>query len=118
VSDLKANTPDARASSRALDSRSSAVKADVELLCAALNHDYIDGTLSDYYRDVRPTTALGRELRETGNASITPGRALSLALRDYATTHPVAASWPDDAMPQCAQLFEELGDLESAPATQ
>ncbi len=87
-----------------------ALRADLELLCAALNHDYVDGTLTDYYKDARPKTALGERLRREGDESTQPGRALAAAYLEHIAKH--AAETPGPDMPECARLFEELDDLE------
>lgn len=82
--------------------------ADLEVLCAALNKDYVDGTLTDYYGALkgRMTTAFGDDLRRRGEASMEPGRILEAARK----TLGVAAG--DPATPACDKLFDELDDLE------
>ncbi len=86
-----------------------ALQADFELLCAALNHDYVDGTLTDYYKDARPKTAIGEALRREGNESTQPGRALAAGYREHLSAR---AETPGPDMPECRRLFEELDDLE------
>ncbi len=80
--------------------------ADLETLCAALNHDYVDGTLTDYYRDLSIKTEFGADLRRRGEASMKPGRILE-AGRETLGERP-----GDPATPACEQLFDELDDLE------
>lgn len=80
--------------------------ADLEALCAALAHDYIDGTLTDYYRGLRMKTAFGDDLRRRGETSMHPGRILE-AGRAALGDRP-----GDPAAPSCAPLFAELDDLE------
>lgn len=83
-------------------------QADFEALCKALNHDYIDGTLTDYYGRVTPTTALGRKVRTEGNASVTPGRDLIAALTTFlGPDHP-----PGSQMPHCNELIDQIDELE------
>jgi hypothetical protein len=80
--------------------------ADLEALCRALDHDYVDGTLSDYYAKVEPKTEWGRERVREGEESITPGRLLQNA----ATGLGVDLDGPELA--SCRKLFDELEDLE------
>lgn len=80
--------------------------ADLELLCAALRRDYVDGTLTDYYGGLAPRTAFGQELRRRGEASMTPGRLLEAALRDMAKRP------GDPTTPACDALVGELDELE------
>ncbi len=83
-----------------------AILADLELLCAALRRDYVDGTLTDYYAGLAPTTALGQDLRRRGEETMRPGRLLQAAARDLA----IPAG--DPAIPACNALFDDLDDLE------
>ncbi|MEZ4383101.1 MAG: hypothetical protein R3A79_17370 [Nannocystaceae bacterium] len=82
--------------------------ADLEVLCAALNKDYVDGTLTDYYGALKGkmTTAFGDDLRRRGEASMEPGRILEAARKTLGD----AAG--DPATPACDKLFDELDDLE------
>ncbi len=75
------------------------------MLCKALNHDYIDGTLTDYYGRVSPTTERGRLAREVGNASVTPGRDLIRAFTDLLGPDHVPG-------PHCRELVEQIDELE------
>ncbi|MCA9687866.1 MAG: hypothetical protein KC457_37255, partial [Myxococcales bacterium] len=43
--------------------------ADLDELCAAVDHDYKDGTLGDYYAKVEMRTDWGRAQRDAGNES-------------------------------------------------
>lgn len=83
-------------------------RADFEALCKALNHDYIDGTLTDYYRNVAPTTALGRTVRTEGNDSVTPGRDLLAALTKFLGPE----NPPGPQMPHCSELIDQIDELE------
>jgi len=83
-------------------------QADFEALCKALNHDYIDGTLTDYYGRVAPTTALGRKVRSEGNDSVTPGRDLLAALTKFLGP----GNSPDPQMPHCMELIDQIDELE------
>jgi hypothetical protein len=80
--------------------------SDLESMCRALDHDYVDGTLSDYYAKVEPKTPWGRERLREGEESITPGRLLQKAASDLA----VDVGAP--ALAGCRKLFEDLDDLE------
>ena len=84
------------------------VIADFEKLCAALNHDYIDGTLTDYYKDVKPRTVVGAKARKEGEAADKPGRALAASIQAFLGSG-VA---PGEDMPECRKLLDELDDLE------
>ena len=79
---------------------------DLARLCEALDHDYRDGTLSDYYRDVEIRTDWGREQRKRGDTSGTPGRLLEAAAKELDPwgTAPELTS--------CRGLFEYLDDVE------
>lgn len=79
--------------------------ADLDALCKALDHDYVDGTLSDYYRDVEPRTEWGKAQREAGNQSIQPGRLLEKAVAELA---PTAA----EPVEHCRKLLDYLDDVE------
>lgn len=80
--------------------------ADLDMLCAALEHDYVDGTLSDYYAKLEPNTAWGRERLREGEESITPGTLLQQA----ATS--IAAPLDEPGLVHCKRLFEVLDELE------
>jgi hypothetical protein len=80
--------------------------ADLDALCRALDHDYVDGTLSDYYAKVVPKTAWGRERLREGEESITPGRLLQKA------TTELAVDLDDPELAGCHKLFDEIDDLE------
>jgi len=80
--------------------------SDLETLCAALHHDYIDGTLTDYYRGLTMKTGFGDDLRNRGEESMTPGRILEAGRRSLGDQD------GDPATPACAKLFDELDDLE------
>ena len=79
--------------------------ADLDALCKALDHDYIDGTLSDYYRDVEPRTEWGKAQREAGNQAMQPGRLLEKAVAELA---PTAA----EPVEHCRKLLDYLDDVE------
>ncbi len=80
---------------------------DLETLCTALNKDYVDGTLTDYYQHLSLKTAFGKDLRRRGEASMKPGRILEAGLKKLGRSEA-----NDPATPACAQLFDELDDLE------
>ncbi len=79
---------------------------DLEAMCAALDHDYIDGTLSDYYADVKPATTWGEEIKKAGDAADQPGRHLEGAAEALAKESGLELPAP------CTKLFDVLDDLE------
>lgn len=83
-----------------------ALLADLELLCAALRRDYVDGTLTDYYRGLKPASARGQALLREGEETSRPGRVLEAAAQA------AGIAGDDPALPSCAALFAELDDLE------
>jgi hypothetical protein len=80
--------------------------ADLETLCKALDRDYVDGTLSDYYRDVELRTEWGKAQRDAGNESIKPGRLLEKAVAE------LSADTKDPALEHCRKLLDYLDDVE------
>jgi len=80
--------------------------ADLDALCAAVDHDYKDGTLGDYYAKVELRTDWGRAQRDAGNESIQPARLLEKA---------VAALDPkgeEPALGHCRTLLDYIDDVE------
>ena len=80
--------------------------ADLDELCAAVDHDYKDGTLGDYYAKVEMRTDWGRAQRDAGNESIQPARLLEKA---------VAALDPEGKEPalgHCRTLLDYIDDVE------
>jgi hypothetical protein len=80
--------------------------ADLDELCAALDHDYVDGTLSDYYATVEMRSAWGKAQRAAGDASITPGRLLEKAVEELSP----GAQAPE--LGHCRTLLDYLDDVE------
>jgi hypothetical protein len=80
--------------------------ADLDALCKALDHDYVDGTLSDYYRDVEPRTEWGKAQRKAGNESMQPGRLLEKAVAE------LSPDAKDPALEHCRKLLDYLDDVE------
>ena len=80
--------------------------ADLEAMCAAVDRDYDDGTLSDYFAGLRTTSAWGARLRARADESTTPGRILEEAARAVGVTD----STP--GLTACRRLFEYLDDVE------
>lgn len=78
---------------------------DLDAMCKALNRDYSDGTLGDYYADVKPATAWGKQQRAAGNESIKPGRLLEQAVAELGLT---SAETPE----HCRKLLDYLDDVE------
>lgn len=79
---------------------------DLDELCEAVDHDYADGTLGDYYADIEPRTAWGKAQRDAGNESMQPGRLLEKAVAELS---PEAA---DPALEHCRKLLDYLDDVE------
>ncbi|GEM_PF-3641707 len=86
--------------------RNTAELADLDNLCAALDKDYIDGTLSDYYARTMPRTVWGKALRIAGSASVQPARALEKELKD------VDPNGTSAKLPHCHILLEYIDDVE------
>jgi hypothetical protein len=80
--------------------------ADLDDLCEALDRDYVDGTLSDYYRDIEPRTEWGKAQRDAGNESIQPGRLLAKAVAD------LSPNAKDPTLEHCRKLLDYLDDVE------
>lgn len=78
---------------------------DLDAMCKALNRDYSDGTLGDYYADIEPATAWGKQQRAAGNESIKPGRLLEQAVAELGLT---SAETPE----HCRKLLDYLDDVE------
>lgn len=80
--------------------------ADLDAMCAALDHDYKDGTLGDYYADVEPKTEWGTAVMEAGNKADQPARHLEgeVAKIEAGADHP--------ALPACKTLMEYIDDVE------
>lgn len=79
--------------------------ADLDDLCKALDHDYVDGTLSDYYRGIEPRTAWGKAQRDAGNESMKPGRLLEKAVAEL-------SEGGAPALEHCRKLLDYLDDVE------
>jgi hypothetical protein len=80
--------------------------ADLDALCKAVDHDYDDGTLTDYYRDLEPRTEWGKAQRDAGNESIQPGRLLEKAVAE------LSPGAKDPALGHCRKLLDYLDDVE------
>ncbi|NVB39724.1 hypothetical protein G6O69_17910 [Pseudenhygromyxa sp. WMMC2535] len=80
--------------------------ADLEDMCVAIDHDYKDGTLGDYYADIEPRTAWGRKVRDAGNESIQPGRLLEKEIQA------LDPSGREPALKTCRVLLDYLDDVE------
>ena len=81
--------------------------ADLEQLCAALDRDYGDGTLSDYYGKLVMRSDWGRRQKAAGDESITPGRLLEAAVAELSPPGQI-----DARLPSCARLLDYLDDVE------
>lgn len=80
--------------------------ADLDMLCAALNKDYVDGTLSDYFAGLEPKTEWGKQTRTRGSEADQPGRFLE---KQIASLSPNAA---DPALPACRELLDYIDEVE------
>ncbi len=80
--------------------------ADLDALCAAVDRDYVDGTLSDYYAKVEPKTEWGREQKRAGNESITPGHLLEKAVAELSP----GGTGPE--LESCRKLLDYLDEVE------
>jgi hypothetical protein len=78
--------------------------ADLDDMCKALDRDYGDGTLGDYYAGLAPRTTWGRQQIAAGNESMQPGRLLERAMGDLAPG--------SDALAHCRKLLEYLDEVE------
>ncbi|KIG17695.1 hypothetical protein DB30_02970 [Enhygromyxa salina] len=79
---------------------------DLDDMCKAVDHDYADGTLRDYYSGLKLRTTWGTALRQTGDESTTPGRTLEQAAAELA----VNVTAP--GLEHCAKLFDYLDEVE------
>jgi hypothetical protein len=78
--------------------------ADLDDMCKALNRDYGDGTLGDYYAGLELRTNWGKQQIAAGNESMQPGRLLELAIVELAPG--------SDALGHCRKLLEYLDEVE------
>ncbi|PRP94271.1 hypothetical protein [Enhygromyxa salina] len=79
---------------------------DLDDMCKAVDHDYADGTLRNYYSGLELRTPWGTTLRELGDESTTPGRTLEQAAAE------LAVSPTDPGLEHCAKLFDYLDEVE------
>lgn len=77
--------------------------ADLDDMCLALDRDYSDGTLGDYYGKLQPRTDWAKQQIAAGNESIEPGRLLEQAIKSLA---------PDNPPAPCAKLLDYLDEVE------
>ena len=98
--------PDASGPAPAKAADRTAELKDLGAMCAALDHDYIDGTLSDYYAEVKPATAWGERVKKAGDAADQPGRHLEGEAKSLTET--AGLELPE----ACTELFDVLDDLE------
>lgn len=80
--------------------------ADLDDLCTAVDHDYKDGTLGDYYADVTMRTDWGKAQMAAGNESITPGRLLEKAAFE------LNPQGDEPGLAACRRLLDYLDDVE------
>jgi hypothetical protein len=86
--------------------------ADLDAMCEALNRDYGDGTLGDYYAGLVPRTDWGKQQIAAGNASIQPGRLLERAIAELAPRTPIRPDGQPDPLGHCRKLLDYLDDVE------
>lgn len=98
-------TPDPEPAAKP-DPKRAAKLEDLDELCAAVDHDYKDGTLGDYYAEVEPRTDWGKAQRDKGNESITPARLLEKAVAE------LDPGGEDPAIPNCHKLLDYIDDVE------
>lgn len=85
------------------DPQLAAKLADLDAMCEALNRDYGDGTLGDYYAGLVPRSDWGKQQIAAGNASIQPGRLLERAVAELA---------PGEQLAHCRKLLDYLDEVE------
>ena len=77
-------------------------------MCAAVDKDYVDGTLSDYFAGLSLRGSWGEEVSKKAEAGIQPARALLAAEKQE--------SWPEalgpSARPSCRKLESYVDDVE------
>jgi hypothetical protein len=78
--------------------------ADLDDMCKALNRDYGDGTLGDYYAGLEPRTNWAKQQIAVGNESMQPGRLLERAVVELAPG--------SDTLAHCRKLLEYLDEVE------
>ncbi len=88
------------------DPERAAKLADLDLLCKAVDHDYKDGTLGDYYADLKMQSTWGQAQLDAGNESNKPARLLEKAVAELS---PNAA---DPALEHCRLLLDYIDDVE------
>lgn len=80
--------------------------ADLDDLCAALDHDYKDGTLRDYYAKVEMRTEWGKAQLEAGDEAMQPGRLLEKAVAE------LDPSGDAPELGNCRTLLDYIDDVE------
>jgi hypothetical protein len=84
--------------------------ADLDAMCEALNRDYGDGTLGDYYAGLVPRTDWGKQQIAAGNATIQPGRLLERAIADLTAGSTIDGQ--GSQLGHCSKLLDYLDDVE------
>jgi hypothetical protein len=79
---------------------------DLDDMCKAVDHDYADGTLRDYYSGLKLRTTWGTALRQAGDVSTMPGRTLERAAAE------LAVGGEELAPEHCRKLFDYLDEVE------
>lgn len=88
------------------DPQLAAKLADLDAMCQAVDRDYGDGTLGDYYAGLVPKTEWGKQQIAAGNATIQPGRLLEQAVKQLAPGGQL------DQLAHCRKLLDYLDDVE------
>ena len=83
-----------------------AALADLEAMCAAVDHDYNDGTLSDYFRGLECQSDWGKSLRKEADESVSPGRLLLARANEH------GLQLDAQHAPACARLAGYIDDVE------
>lgn len=102
----KVEPKDPAAQPPSADPERAAKLEDLNTLCAALNHDYVDGTLSDYFADVSVKTEWGEAALAGGNDADRPGRFLEGKIRE------LSPDATDPALPACRELLDYIDEVE------
>jgi hypothetical protein len=79
---------------------------DLNTLCAALNDDYVDGTLSDYFKGVKVETDWGREVMKAGADADRPGRFLEEKIDS------LSPKAEDATLSACRELLDYIDEVE------
>ncbi|MEE9383672.1 MAG: hypothetical protein V3V08_09690 [Nannocystaceae bacterium] len=82
------------------------LSADIGFLCAAVNRDYVDGTLSATFRGLSPRSPQGQAILHAAAQADQPGRYL------LAQAHRLSASLRAPGLAACNKLADYIDDVE------